>query len=360
MSGCLYLADELIKMENPCPPKMRMRSSNLGSNLGERPSPWLPVGISAMPKPSWPFSIYRLSESRENQMASPLLTDVVLERARHRKDPGKKKNLVTIRKIRQPWRRIHDDWWPIWQCEDDWDEEYQGYQKDRLFDSVEQSIYQKSLTETVKRGRNFCPKVNKVLFGWFSWSSSFALLGLLLVGEIMEIWNSTIWENKTSYGRGQKKLLWSWEDPIMRAVSRPANLFDCRGLAKSSSTSWLGLWEPLEWMPSSSGSAGAVSEHSYWDVVVPDEAGLPWCEMWQPLVTYGQMAGQELYFWLTQALDWNCKPIPRGQESHRGLIATGIVLSLTPDRVTINTIFQRSWRAGDGRQPLLRQPYRQL
>lgn len=109
-------------------------------------------------------------------MGKPLLTDEVLEKARHRKDREKEFGYYSPKSDNYE-EEFYDDYDEYDQYEDDWDEEYQGYQEGQTVRiPVEQSIIKSRRIETVKR-EEFRSKVNKVLF----WVVLLVILFLLAV-----------------------------------------------------------------------------------------------------------------------------------------------------------------------------------
>ena len=84
------------------------------------------------------------------------------------------------------------------------------------------------------------------------------------------------------------------------------------------------------------GSAGAVSEGlAIGDVVIADRLVYHDVDVTAFGYAYGQMAGQELYFLADSDLMAKLQAVlaQEGQESHRGLIATGDSFIADPDRV---------------------------
>jgi adenosylhomocysteine nucleosidase len=84
------------------------------------------------------------------------------------------------------------------------------------------------------------------------------------------------------------------------------------------------------------GSAGAVSEGlAIGDVVIADRLVYHDVDVTAFGYAYGQMAGQELYFWADSDLMAKLQAVlaQEGQESHLGLIATGDSFIADPDRV---------------------------
>lgn len=84
------------------------------------------------------------------------------------------------------------------------------------------------------------------------------------------------------------------------------------------------------------GSAGAVSEGlAIGDVVIADRLVYHDVDVTAFGYAYGQMAGQELYFLADSDLIAKLQAVlaQEGQESHRGLIATGDSFIADPDRV---------------------------
>ena len=106
-------------------------------------------------------------------MGKPLLTDEVLERARRRKEREKEVGYYSPKSDNYEEEFYDDDD----RYEDDWDEEYQGYQEGQTVRiPVEQSIIKSRRIETVKR-EEFRSKVNKILF----WVVLLVILFLLAV-----------------------------------------------------------------------------------------------------------------------------------------------------------------------------------
>ena len=106
-------------------------------------------------------------------MGKPLLTDEIIERARRRKDRKKEFGYYSPNSGDFEEEFYDDDD----RYEDDWDEEYQGYQEGQTVRiPVEQSIIKSRRIETVKR-EEFRSKVNKVLF----WVVLLVILFLLAV-----------------------------------------------------------------------------------------------------------------------------------------------------------------------------------
>lgn len=109
-------------------------------------------------------------------MGKPLLTDEVLERARRRKEREKEFGYYSPKSDNYE-EEFYDDDDQYDQYEDDWDEEYQGYQEGQTVRiPVEQSIIKSRRIETVKR-EEFRSKVNKILF----WVVLLVILFLLAV-----------------------------------------------------------------------------------------------------------------------------------------------------------------------------------
>ena len=109
-------------------------------------------------------------------MGKPLLTDDIIARARRRKDRKKEFGYYSPNSGDFE-EEFYDDDDQYDQYEDDWDEEYQGYQEGQTVRiPVEQSIIKSRRIETVKRDE-FRSKVNKILF----WVVLLVILFLLAV-----------------------------------------------------------------------------------------------------------------------------------------------------------------------------------